>query len=79
MTLIEFLRLSPEEKTRNIWISGIEGEGEYIRCLDNGQIYEHCFYENGKRHGEYKAWNYNGKLYIHSLYENGIKVKDYLK
>ena len=79
MTLIEFLRLSLEDKVKGVWFSGIEGEGEYIEYWGNGQIYVHSRYKDGKLHGEYKWWHKNGELYMHSLYENGIEIKDYLK
>ena len=79
MTLIEFLRLPLKEKIKGIWLSGVKGEGEYVRCWDNGQIYEHSYYKKNELHGECKMWHPNGKLGVHYLFENGIKVKDHLK
>ena len=79
MKLIEFLRLPLEDKIKGVWLSGIEGEGEYIECYESGQIWEHSHYKDGERNGEYKRWYGDGELKRHSLYENGTLIKDYLK
>ena len=72
MNLIEFLRLTPEEKEQGVWLSGIEGEGEYIEYWENGILSEHCFYKKGNLHGECKWWwEKNGKLKEHSHYKDG--------
>ena len=79
MTLIEFLRLTLEQKRKGVWFSGIKGEGEHIELHDNDRIYEHSFYKNGKYHGECKLWWHDGELVGHFLYENGIPIKNYLR
>ena len=69
MTLIEFLRLSPGEKENGVWLSGIEGEGEYIQYWSNGHIYKLAHYKDGELHGEYKDWHGNGQIWEHSYYK----------
>ena len=46
-------------------------QGEYKDYHDNGQLWEHTFFQNDKRHGEYKDYHYNGQLWEHSFYQNG--------
>ena len=70
MNLIEFLRLPLEVKVDGVWLSGIEGEGDYIECWFNGQIYKHCFCKNNELHGEYKEWHDNGTLEKHCFCKN---------
>ena len=77
MTLIEFLRLPLKEKVKGIWLSGIMGEGEYIECWSDSQIYRHSHYKDNKLNGEYKRWYVDGTLVEHSFYENGNRHGEY--
>jgi len=72
MNDLEFILNFEENKVKGIWLSGIEGEGEYIRYWENGNLRVHSLYENGEKHGECKIYNENGQLLEHSLYENGV-------
>ncbi len=66
--------------TNGLFYSGYKWEGEYKSWYENGQLWEHCFFnKNGNMEGEYKSWYKNGKLYRHYLYKNGEIVKDYLE
>jgi antitoxin component YwqK of YwqJK toxin-antitoxin module len=46
-------------------------QGEYKEWHDNGQLYVHCFFVDGKQHGEYKWWYENGQLWEHCFYVDG--------
>ena len=56
-------------KEEGIYLSGIDGEGEYKMWYDNGQLYRHCFYKNGELDGEYKEWYKNNKLWEHCFFK----------
>ena len=77
MTLIEFLRLPLEEKIKGVWLSGTEGEGEYIKCWNNGLVCEHYYYKNGEPHGECKWWHNGGQLWYHTRYKDGKRHGEY--
>jgi antitoxin component YwqK of YwqJK toxin-antitoxin module len=44
--------------------------GEYKSWHDNGQLWQECFYKEGKKNGEYKQWHPNGQLFGHWFYKN---------
>ncbi len=52
-------------------------QGEYKDFHENGQLWGHVFYQNGKRHGEYKEYFKNGQLWVHSFYQNDKRHRDY--
>jgi len=54
MTTLEILKITDEQKQEGIFISGNAENGEYKEWDENGKLYEHCFYKNGKLNGEYK-------------------------
>jgi len=56
---------------KGLWLNGLEDDGEYKEWHDNGQLWIHSFYKDGKRNGEYKMWYVNGQLYEHSFYKDG--------
>jgi len=58
-----------------IWLSGIEGEGEFMEFHLNKNSKEHSFWKNGKRHGETKYFYPDGSLYISSFWENGKEIE----
>ncbi len=66
-------------KKSGLWFDGYELNGEFKSWHYNGQLFQHCFYKNGKSDGECKAWHENGKLFIHCFYKNNEKTEDYLK
>ena len=70
MNDLEFILNFEENKTKGIWLSGIEGEGEFLRYHENGQLWRHEFFKNGERHGESKWYHENGQLWMHELWEN---------
>ena len=37
---------------------------------ENGQLWQHCFFLNGKLHGECKSYRENGQLMYHYFYLN---------
>lgn len=45
---------------------------------ENGILWVHKFYQDGKIHGEYKMWYKNGKLLAHELFEHGNLIKSLL-
>ena len=47
---------------------------EHKEYFENGQLWKHCFYLNGKLHGEYKAYYQNGQLWEHCFYLNGNRL-----
>jgi len=62
-----------------LWFSGYMGEGEYKEWYENGKLWVHCFYKNGKKNGEYKEWwKDENELYAHLLLKNNEVVEDYL-
>ena len=71
MNDLDFILNFEENKIKGIWLSGTEGEGEFVRYWENGNLREHSHWENGKRHGEYKDYRENGQLMRHAFYENG--------
>lgn len=42
--------------------------GEFISYWRNGQIWEKCYYKNGKLDGEYIEYYYNGQIGIKCYY-----------
>ena len=79
MNDLDFILNFEENKTKGIWLSGIEGEGTFVRYWDNGNLREHCFWKNEKLHGEYKYYRKDGQIWDHCFYENGIKIKNLLE
>jgi hypothetical protein len=45
MKSIDLFDLTSEEKTKGIWLYGIEGEGKYRNWYENSQLAIRCFYE----------------------------------
>ena len=68
---LEYLQLTKEQKVKGVFINGDENNGEYKRWHENGQLYAHYFYKNGKRDGEFKSWHENGQLCRNCFYKNG--------
>ena len=54
-------------------------QGEYKDWYVNGNLWEHCFYVDNKRHGECKCWNEYGKLRYHDFYVHGELYRDLIK
>jgi len=54
-------------------------QGEFKVRWNNGKLWLHCFYKDGKLNGEYKRWEKNGQLYQHCFYENGKLEGEYKK
>ena len=77
MNIVDKIFNIQELKTKGIWFSGIEYEGEYKKWFSNGQLWIHCFCEGDKLHGEYKRWYSDGQLWEHSFYKDGKKIKDF--
>ena len=44
---------------------------------ENGNIYEHCFFLNGKLHGEYKWLYINGTIAENCFYKDGKEQGEY--
>jgi hypothetical protein len=49
MNALELLNLTSEEKTKGIWLYGIEGEDKYRNWYENGQLAIRCFYDDKPR------------------------------
>jgi len=79
MTDLDFILNFEENKTKGIWLSGIEGEGEFVRYHENGNLREHSFWKNGELHGECKWYWYNGQILEHTLWKNGNCIKDLME
>ena len=77
MTDLEFILNFEENKTKGIWLSGIEGEGEYVRYYENGNLKEHSHWKNNKLYGEYKFYHEIGQLWEHSFWKNGKRHGEY--
>jgi len=77
--LARLLSVTDEEKQKGIYLDFGNGKKEFKCWWTNGQLWEHRFYENDKRHGECKNWHRNGRLFIHCFYENDKMIKDYLE
>jgi len=73
MNDLEFILNFEENKTKGIWVSGIEGEGVFIRYWKNGNLKEHSHWKNNKLYGEYKFYHEIGQLWEHSFWKNGNK------
>jgi antitoxin component YwqK of YwqJK toxin-antitoxin module len=73
----DLLNLTFQQKIKGVWLSGIEGEGEYKKWYENGKLDVHCFYNDRKLNGEYKHWNENGQLLNHCFYKQGKKEGEY--
>ena len=74
LTTIQLLTMKVAKNLLNstsYWLSGTEGEGEYFGFLNNGNIWEHCFWKNGELHGKYKRFWDDGNIMIHNFYQNG--------
>jgi hypothetical protein len=41
MNILGLLDLTPEQKEKGVWLSGIEGEGEYKSWHTNGKLNHH--------------------------------------
>ena len=55
-------------------------DGEYKEYHDDGSLWVHCHYLNGKLHGEHKDYHENGSLWVHCHYVNDKchgEYKDY--
>ena len=76
MNDLEFILNFEKNKTKGIWLSGIEGEGEFLQYYENGKLWIHTFYKNGKEHGEIKWYHENGQLGAHAFYKNGEYAKN---
>jgi hypothetical protein len=48
MNIVDLLNLTLEQKTKGVWLSGIEEEGEFKRWHENDQLSHHYFLKNGK-------------------------------
>ena len=46
---------------------------------ENGQLWAHYFYKDGKYHGEYKYWNEDGGLWRHCFYKDSIDITTSVK
>ena len=77
MNDLDFILNFEENKVKGIWLSGIEGEGEFIRYHENGNLRVHSFYENGEKHGECKIYFENGQLWVHAFFKNGKRHGEY--
>ena len=53
-----------------------QGEAKW---WDNGQIREHFFYVDGKRHGECKVWDEDGTLRRHEFWDNDELYRNLLE
>ena len=76
MNDLEFILNFEKNKTKGIWLSGIEEEGEFLKYYGNGQLRFHAFYNNGKEHGERKWYHENGQIKEHDFWKNGECVKN---
>jgi len=46
---IKNLFINPQKAIGNgLWFSGHKGDGEYKEWYENGQLWQHCFYKDGK-------------------------------
>jgi antitoxin component YwqK of YwqJK toxin-antitoxin module len=54
-------------------------QGECKRWDENGQLYIHCFWVNGKLHGERKRCFSNGTLMYHDFYVDDEVYRDLLE
>ena len=61
------------QKVKLAEVKTIQLEGEYKCWYSNGQLFQHCFYKNGKLDGEFKLWRIDGELAQHCLYKNGAR------
>jgi antitoxin component YwqK of YwqJK toxin-antitoxin module len=77
MNTLDLINLTPEEKIKGVWFSGIKGEGEYKQWYNNGQLVIHCFYKNNELEGEYKIWYENGQLFKHCFYRDSKLEGEY--
>jgi hypothetical protein len=44
MNSLELLELTLEQKTKGVWLSGIEGEGEYKKWRKDNKLAVHRFF-----------------------------------
>jgi len=58
-------------KEDGLWFSGYKGEGEFKQWYDNGQLFVHYFFKDGREEGEVKQWHDNGQLQQHGFYKQG--------
>ena len=54
-------------------------QGEAKWWWDNGALYKHCFYVDGKLHGVRKWWNKDGTLVSHKFWVNGEVYRDLIE
>ena len=45
-----------------------------FHIMKNGNVYEKCFYKNGKKEGEYNLYDLNGNVNIKCFYKNGYNI-----
>ena len=51
--------------------------GEYKRFHDNGQLWEHCFYEHDKLHGRLFGFDRLGKLIYYGIFKDGECLEEH--
>ncbi len=59
----DLINLTLEQKCQGVWFSGKEGDGEFKMWWWIGQLREHSFWRNSRRHGESKYWYATGYLW----------------
>ena len=61
----------PSLKVLGIYFSGFQGEGEYKKWYENGQLKEHLWLKNSLSNGERKEWYSDGKILNHYWADGG--------
>ena len=54
-------------------------QGEYKAWHDNGVLWDHRYYVDGKLHGELKSWYANGVLREHQYWVDDELVHDFIE
>jgi antitoxin component YwqK of YwqJK toxin-antitoxin module len=71
LTEKQITRIFSKDPYGPYWFSGVKFSGEYINLHNNGKLYAHCFFKDGKRDGEYKSWGTDGMLRHVEIYKVG--------
>ena len=75
--LISYLKLEPKDFQNGVYVDHGNDILEYKGFHENGNLWEHCWYKNGKLNGEYKLFHKNGNLLEHCWYKNGERDGEY--
>lgn len=68
-----------EEKLKGVWVSGVEGNGEFKQWWPNGNLRVEYTQLYGSYHGVYRRYFENGNSEIEINYDKGLKHGNFIQ